>query len=168
MAAMLHDVGKVAISDVILKKPDKFTDEEYEVMKSHTYLGAQLFIDKQSEFDEIALEVAKTHHENWDGSGYPGQIDMSEVVPGRGIDSMKKPKSLKGENIPLMGRIVSIADVYDALSCSRVYKDAWVEADVLKEIEKCKGSKFDPELVDIFFEILPNIKQIADRYPDTH
>lgn len=168
MAAMLHDVGKVAISDVILKKPGKFTDEEYEVMKSHTYLGAQLFVDKQSEFDEIASKVAMSHHENWDGSGYPGYIDMKDVVPGRGMITKKEVKPVKEANIPLMGRIVSIADVYDALSCRRVYKDAWVEADVLKEIEKCKGTKFDPELVDIFFEILPNIKQIADRYPDTH
>ena len=149
MAAMLHDVGKIATSDMILKKPGRLSDEEFEIMKLHTVHGARLFLDKQSEFDEIASEVAMTHHENWDGTGYPGQIDMTEVVPGRGLVSKKRPKPLKGDIIPLMGRIVSLADVYDALSCRRVYKDAWVEADVLKEIERCRGSKFDPDLVAV-------------------
>jgi response regulator RpfG family c-di-GMP phosphodiesterase len=76
MAAMLHDTGKVAISDLILKKPARFTNEEYEIMKTHTYLGAKLFQDRQSEFDEVAAEVALTHHENWDGTGYPGHVDV--------------------------------------------------------------------------------------------
>jgi HD-GYP domain-containing protein (c-di-GMP phosphodiesterase class II) len=153
MAAMLHDVGKVAISDMILKKPARFTPEEYEVMKMHTSQGAQLFIDKLSAFDDIAAEVALTHHENWDGTGYPGYEDG---------DGQKR----KGEEIPLFGRIVAIADVYDALCSSRAYKDAWNEERVLEEMRAMGGTKFDPELLEIFFEVLPNIKTIAGKYPD--
>lgn len=165
MAAMLHDVGKVAISDIILKKPARFTEEEYEIMKSHTYMGARLFIDKQSEFDELAQLVALTHHENWDGTGYPGKIDIDKADP----DQLRKakPRGLKGEEIPLFGRIVSIADVYDALVSHRIYKEAWTEEKVLEEMRKLSGTKFDPELVEIFFEVLPNIKAIASKYPDS-
>lgn len=165
MAAMLHDVGKVAISDMILKKPARFTEEEYEIMKSHTYMGARLFIDKQSEFDELAQLVALTHHENWDGTGYPGKIDVDTADPEQLHKA--KPRGLKGEEIPLFGRIVAIADVYDALVSHRVYKEAWTEANVLEEIRKLSGTKFDPELVEIFFEVLPNIKAIASKYPDS-
>ncbi len=165
MAAMLHDVGKVAISDLILKKPAKFTESEYEIMKSHTYLGARLFTDKQSEFDEVAAMVAMTHHENWDGSGYPGQVDFNMIdIPANGI--AEKPKSLKAEEISIYGRIVSIADVYDALSSKRVYKEAWDESSVLEEIRKSSGTKFDPELVEIFFEAYDVIKSISGKYPD--
>ncbi len=166
MAAMLHDVGKVGISDTILKKPGGFTDEEYEIMKSHTVTGAKLFLDKQSEFDDIAGEVALTHHENWDGTGYPGYVDIETGAPEK-TDENGAALGRRGEEIPLFGRIVSIADVYDALSNKRVYKAAWSEEDVLAEMKKMAGSKFDPELVDIFMEILPTIRQIADKYKDT-
>ncbi|MBW1913244.1 MAG: HD domain-containing protein, partial [Deltaproteobacteria bacterium] len=128
MAAMLHDVGKVAISDVILKKPARLTIDEYEIIKSHTYLGARLFKDFQSEFDEVALEVALNHHEKWDGTGYPGFMDpVSEMpLPGHNEeDGRFQPK--KGEEIPLFGRIVAVADVYDALCCRRSYKEPWDE-----------------------------------------
>lgn len=161
MASMLHDVGKVAISDLILKKPAKFTDEEYEIMKSHTFLGARLFRDRQSEFDEVAAVVALTHHENWDGTGYPGHVDGSTCMPGAG------GKPLIGEEIPIYGRIVALADVYDALSSRRVYKEAWEEDSVLEEIKKLSGRKFDPELVDVFFENLDFIRSIRQRYPET-
>ncbi len=165
MAAMLHDVGKVAISDLILKKPGKLTDEEYETMRTHTYSGAHLFANEQSEFDEVAAQVALRHHENWDGSGYPGHIDVATGQP-RETDEHGRAVGLKGEEIPIWGRIVAIADVYDALSSKRVYKDAWKEEDVLHEIEKESGKKFDPELVECLFEILPNIRLIVNRYPD--
>ena len=146
MAAMLHDVGKVAISDTILKKPAKLTPDEYEVMKQHTTLGAELFTSKESRFDRIAAVIAVSHHENWDGTGYP-----------------QRPK---GEDISIFGRIVAVADVYDALSCKRVYKEAWKEDDVLDEIRKLSGTKFDPDVVDAFFKSLPVIKSIAEKYPD--
>jgi HD-GYP domain-containing protein (c-di-GMP phosphodiesterase class II) len=165
MAAMLHDVGKVAISDVILKKPDRFTDEEYEIIKQHTYLGARLFQNTQSDFDDIAYQVALSHHENWDGTGYPGKVN---VATGKAIqtDSHGKPVPLKGEEIPLFGRIVALADVYDALSCRRVYKEAWKEEDVLSTIKGMSGKKFDPALVDIFFDSYKLIKTIRKKYPD--
>lgn len=165
IAAMLHDVGKVAISDLILKKPAKFTPEEYAIMQGHTYFGARLFDDIQSPLDVIASEIALTHHENWDGSGYPGWIDPFTLQPIKS-DSTGKPLGRKGEEIPLGGRIVAIADVFDALSSRRVYKEPWDEQSVYNEIRKLSGKKFDPELVEMFFEILPNIKQIRDLYPE--
>jgi response regulator RpfG family c-di-GMP phosphodiesterase len=165
MAAMLHDVGKVAISDVILKKPGRFTDKEYEIMKQHTYMGARLFQYTQSDFDDVAYQVALTHHENWDGTGYPGKIDVSTGNPLE-KDSRGKPSPLKGEEIPIFGRIVALADVYDALSCRRVYKDPWKEKDVLSTIKSMSGKKFDPALVDIFFDSYKLIKAIKSKYPE--
>jgi HD-GYP domain-containing protein (c-di-GMP phosphodiesterase class II) len=165
IAAMLHDAGKVAISDVILKKPARFTPEEYLVMQHHTIYGAGLFDDPQSPMDIIARDIALTHHENWDGTGYPGWIDpVTEAVIKADKDG--KPLGRKGEEIPLPGRIVAIADVFDALCSKRVYKDPWTEEQVLMEIRQLSGVKFDPELVDIFFEILPSIKQIQNLYPE--
>jgi HD-GYP domain-containing protein (c-di-GMP phosphodiesterase class II) len=165
MAAMLHDVGKVAISDLILKKPASFTPEEYEVMKTHTYQGARLFKLRQSEFDEMSAVVALTHHENWDGSGYPGHVDLDTGIPLM-KDESGRALPLKDEEIPIFGRIVALTDVYDALSSKRVYKDAWNEESVLDEIRKLSGKKFDPEIVDIFFDSLDILRSIAGRYPD--
>ena len=165
MVAMLHDVGKVAISDIILKKPGPFTPDERTIMKTHTYQGAKLFINKQSEFDDIAAEVALTHHEWWDGTGYPGYLDLTEEDP---LELMKKigDHPRKAEEIPLFGRIVALADVFDALCSPRVYKAAWNVDDVLSEIKKGSATQFDPELVDIFFDIIPQIKQVRERYPE--
>ncbi len=165
MAAMLHDVGKVAISDLILKKPSKFTDDEYEIMKSHTWQGARLFAERESNFDDVSAEVALNHHENWDGSGYPGYIDPHTGEP---LEKNRAGSAAgkKGDEIPLYGRIVSIADVYDALSSRRVYKKAWEEEDVLKEMKNMSGTKFDPDLMDVFFEVLPNIKAVNSKYKD--
>lgn len=163
MAAMLHDVGKVAISDVILKKPGRFNPDEYELMKTHTWHGARLFINKQSDFDDLAQVVALNHHENWDGTGYPGKIDIETGEPVE-ADEEGRPVGKKGNEIPVFGRIVSIADVYDALLSKRVYKDAWDEDDALEEMRRLSGTKFDPELIDIFFEILPSIRTISEKY----
>ncbi len=165
MAAMLHDVGKVAISDTILKKPGRFNEEEREVMTSHTWHGARLFTDKQSEFDEIAQVVALTHHEEWDGKGYPGHVDIMTGKPIR-TDSQGNAIGKKGEEIPVMGRIVSLADVYDALRSSRVYKKSWSEDDALREIRRLSGTKFDPAIVDVFFDVLPSIQTISARYAE--
>jgi HD-GYP domain-containing protein (c-di-GMP phosphodiesterase class II) len=106
-----------------------------------------------------------THHENWDGTGYPGWIDpvTQEIIQANGEG---KPRGRIGEEIPLPGRIVALADVYDALCSRRVYKEPWEEDSVLEEIRKMEGTKFDPELVDIFFEVFPNIKQIQSLYPE--
>jgi HD-GYP domain-containing protein (c-di-GMP phosphodiesterase class II) len=165
IASMLHDVGKVAISDVILKKPARFTPEEYLVMQHHTIYGESLFDDPQSPLDLVARDIAFTHHENWDGTGYPGWIDPVTKAPIKtGEDG--KPLGKKGEEIPLVGRIVAIADVYDALCSKRVYKEPWSEEQVLAELRQLGGTKFDPELVAIFFEILPSIKQMQNLYPE--
>ncbi len=166
LAAMLHDVGKVAISDVILKKPARFTEDERRIMQTHAASGAKLFDDPQSDFDGIAAEVALTHHENWDGTGYPGWIDP---ITGKILrkDRHGNPRPRKRKEIPLWGRIVAIADVYDALVCRRVYKEPWEDERVYAELRSLSGKKFDPEILEIFFDILPRIKQIRSRYPDT-
>jgi HD-GYP domain-containing protein (c-di-GMP phosphodiesterase class II) len=169
MAAMLHDVGKVAISDLILKKPARFTPEEYRIMQAHTCFGARLFADPQSDIDIISAEVALRHHENWDGTGYPGLVDIWAEDPASaplecGPDGAAR--KLKGEEIPLGGRIVAVADVFDALISKRVYKEPWDSNKVYEEIRSMSGIKFDPEIVQAFFEILPRIEEIRSRYPD--
>ena len=146
MAAMLHDVGKVGIDDAILKKPGPLTADEYRIMKTHTMIGSGLFQSSHSEFDQMAKTVALTHHERWDGTGYPS-----------GISGLK---------IPIWGRITAVADVYDALSCHRVYKAAWPQERVLTELNAQKGYHFDPEVVEILFEVLPALGRIFARYPE--
>jgi len=167
MAAMLHDVGKVAISDLILKKPERFNADEYELMKRHTVYGARLFADCQSDFDEAAAQVALNHHEHWDGNGYPGHVDIASGNP---LPDYVKPngsaRGKKQEEIPLFGRIVAIADVYDALSSARVYKEAWDESDVVANIQSGAGRQFDPELVEIFLSCLNILRAIQKRYRD--
>jgi HD-GYP domain-containing protein (c-di-GMP phosphodiesterase class II) len=167
MAAMLHDVGKVAISDLILKKPARLTMDDFEIMKSHTYLGARLFKDIQSDFEEVAAKVALNHHEKWDGTGYPGHIDPVSETPLLGYgtpEGLARPK--RGEEIPLYGRIVAVADVYDALCSRRSYKEAWDEDRTLEEMHQSSGKHFDPEVVEAFFACLDVVKSIGKRYPD--
>lgn len=167
MAAMLHDVGKVAISDLILKKPSRLDVDEFKTMKQHTFLGAKLFIDSHSDFDEAAFYIALEHHERWDGQGYPGTINIekaraqSEYNP---LNDNRKPKS--GEDIHLFGRIVAIADVYDALSSRRCYKEPWKEGEVLDNIRSESGKQFDPAVVDAFFECIDMLRHIREQYPD--
>lgn len=165
MAAMLHDIGKVGISDIILKKPTRLTDDEYRIMKSHTWLGARQFQD-ESELSFIAQQVALHHHENWDGTGYPGRVgDLFEAD--KYIENgMECPPGLVGEEIPIFARIVAIADVYDALSSARAYKPEWKESEVVASIRENAGRKFDPELVDVFLDVLPMLRNIRKRFPD--
>ncbi|MBI5484068.1 MAG: HD domain-containing protein [Deltaproteobacteria bacterium] len=167
MSAMLHDVGKVAISDMILKKPGRFTPEEFQVMKLHTLFGANLFADIYSDFDESAAIVAINHHERWDGKGYPGYIDSHTQQPLPGYETETGgARGKQGEEIPLFGRIVALADVYDALSCRRCYKEAWDESEVLQNIREESGKQFDPELVEVFLECVDTFRQIEKLYPD--
>lgn len=167
MAAMLHDVGKVAISDNILKKPGKFTAEEYDVMKLHTIHGARLFPDVFSELDEAAAAVALNHHERWDGAGYPGHISVATMKPLAGYEKEDgSARGKKGEEIPLFGRIVAIADVYDALSNRRCYKEAWNPDEVMDTLRKDAGTAFDPELVEVFIENIDAIRQLGAQFPD--
>jgi HD-GYP domain-containing protein (c-di-GMP phosphodiesterase class II) len=167
MAAMLHDVGKVAISDNILKKPGRFTAEEYDIMKLHTVYGARLFPDIYSELDESAAAVALNHHERWDGNGYPGYISLATLKPLPGYEKEDgTARGKKEEEIPLFGRIVAIADVYDALSNRRCYKDAWDPTAVTDELKKDAGTAFDPELMDVFLDSIETIRQISAQFPD--
>lgn len=167
IAAMLHDIGKVAIPDAILQKKERLSEEEFRIMQTHTWLGAKLFMPVDSKVDELAMDIALRHHENWDGSGYPGHICL-ETVESLETESLKPMPGLKGKDIPLSARIVSLADVYDALSCKRSYKEAWKEKDILAEIKKESGKKFDPELVEMFFEALPRIQAIKERFKDSN
>jgi HD-GYP domain-containing protein (c-di-GMP phosphodiesterase class II) len=168
IAATLHDVGKVGIPDHILKKPGKFTDEEYAVVKSHTCIGAHLFSELANDIDAMSRDVILRHHERWDGKGYPGNIDIDAAMYiGDSIDAhiMMGP-GLKNEEIPLSARIVSVADVFDALCSRRVYKAAWTIEDSIAEIQSQRGQQFDPAVVDSFMEILPRIIEIHAAWPD--
>ncbi len=167
MAAMLHDVGKVAISDTILKKPARLSDEERKIMMQHACAGAKLFQERYSEFDEAAAVVALNHHEKWDGTGYPGHVnpcDGSVICGYENHDGSPRPK--KGEEIPLFARLVALADVYDALKSHRVYKEEWDETRILDEVKTHSGTQFDPEVVEMFFTCIETIHNITERYPD--
>jgi HD-GYP domain-containing protein (c-di-GMP phosphodiesterase class II) len=167
MAAMLHDVGKVATSDLILQKPAPLSIQEYEVMKQHTIQGARLFMNQQSDFDEAAGLVALNHHERWDGNGYPGHIDFRTGRPLGGYGEHNgQARGKKGTEIPLFGRIVALSDVFDALSSRRIYKEPWEEKDIRRQIEKEAGGHFDPELVEIFFSRYEILRSIQARYKD--
>jgi len=167
IAAMLHDVGKVAISDLILKKPSRLNKNEYELIKQHTILGARLFAHPKSEVDEAALEVVLNHHEHWDGTGYPGFIDPLSGKPIPGYeDTNGKPRPKRGEEIPVFGRVVALADVYDALSSHRSYKKPWEEKKVLELIQTEAGRQFDPLMVEAFFSCLDVIHNIKKQYSE--
>jgi putative two-component system response regulator len=146
IASPLHDIGKIGIPDSILQKPGKLTPEEWKIMQTHTTIGAELLSGSNSKFIRMAREIALNHHEKWDGSGYPN--------------------GLKGEDIPLVGRICCLCDVFDALTNKRPYKKAWSLEETLEEIKKGSGSHFDPNLVKCFFAILPQIKRIREKYFD--
>ncbi len=146
MAAMLHDVGKTGISDAILKKPEPLSDQERRAMEAHCSIGADILRNCESEFDEMAMDIANCHHENWDGSGYP--------------------RGLAGRDIPFMARITSVADVFDALSSKRVYKEPWPDEKVTMEMESMFGSKFDPGLKEHFMAQLPVLREIRESYPE--
>jgi putative two-component system response regulator len=150
--APLHDVGKVGIPDHILRKPGKLTKEEFEVMKTHTTLGgnaiavAENEVPNKSHFLRMARQIAVGHHEKWDGSGYPF--------------------GLKGDDIPIPARLMALADVYDAMSSRRVYKDAIVHEEVTKTILNARGTHFDPDIVDIFMKIHNEFAEIAEKFKD--
>jgi putative two-component system response regulator len=145
-AAPLHDVGKIGIPDGILKKPGKLNDEEWAVMRTHAEIGAQLLGEQVSEVGRLAGSVALTHHEKWNGGGYP--------------------YGLKGEEIPLEGRITALADVFDALTSERPYKDAWTVEDAVAQIQQDAGSHFDPKLVECFMRALPEILKCHEQYQE--
>ena len=160
IAAMLHDLGKIAISDLILQKPDKLDSEEFRVMQYHTIHGARLFQNQESDLDVLSAEIALNHHEKWDGTGYPGKID--DIYQ----DQLSFGAGKQGEEIPIAGRIVALADVYDALVSRRVYKGAWSETTTLNYIKDQSGKLFDPEVVDAFLAIYDVISAIREKYQE--
>jgi len=169
MAAMLHDLGKLAMPQNLRRKPGRLTSEEYELIKQHTVRGAQMLLKSaQTKYEEIAAEIALNHHESWDGSGYPGHVDIEtgDALPGH-ADEQGRPLGKHDEEIPLFGRIVAVADVYDSLSSRRAYRKALKEADVLKILEKGAGHSFDPEIIDAFFFRLETIRALGKQFPDT-
>ncbi|WP_298441320.1 two-component system response regulator [uncultured Ferrimonas sp.] len=145
-AAPMHDVGKIGVPDALLQKPGKLTPEEWQTMKRHPEFGAEIIGEHQSQLLFTAREIALSHHERWDGSGYP--------------------HGLTGYNIPLSGRVVAIADVFDALTSNRPYKDAWSNEDAIAHVQQNAGSHFDPELVAAFTSVLPQILEIRRKYAD--
>jgi len=146
LAAPMHDIGKLAIPDSILQKPAALTDVEYRLMQQHTTLGAQMLSGSTSPLLQLGCEIAGSHHERWDGSGYP--------------------YGLSGADIPESGRIVGIVDVYDALSHDRVYRKALTPAETLSELLDARGTHHDPELLDLFVTLLPQMEQIIRDNPD--
>ena len=153
-SAPLHDIGKVGVPDAILLKPGKLTDQEFDIMKSHAELGFQALVKAEEAFNledkpsflEHARDIALYHHEKWNGKGYP--------------------KGLKGEEIPLSGRIMAVADVYDALICKRVYKPPFSHEKAAGIINQESGAHFDPELVEAFLAVEDEFRRIAAEFGD--
>ena len=143
-ASPMHDVGKIGIPDAILLKPGKLTPEEWEVMKTHTTVGANLLSGSSSPLVKLAETIALTHHEKWNGNGYPIGI--------------------KGEEIPIAGRIVAVCDVFDALVSQRPYKPAWEIERALEVLRADSGTHFDPNCVDAFFQVLSSILRVKDEF----
>jgi putative two-component system response regulator len=145
-AAPMHDVGKIGIPDYILLKPGRLTPQEFEVMKRHAELGYELLKDSGSEILQAGAEIALSHHEKYDGSGYP--------------------KGLKGHAIPLFGRIVAVADVFDALTSERPYKKAWPLDDALRFLEDGRGGHFDPLCVEALLAGWEDVLEVRQRFHD--
>ena len=145
-AAPMHDIGKIGIPDSILTKPGKLDEAEWVLMRRHPELGVAILGDHPSPLLVLARQIALTHHERWNGQGYP--------------------HGLRGEEIPLVGRIAALADVFDALTSERPYKRAWPMAEAVDYIRQEAGSHFDPQLVELFLKQLPRIQECHDRYAE--
>ena len=153
MCAPLHDIGKVGVPDRILLNPGRYKPEEFEIMKTHPQLGldaiakAQASVENQDELFEVAKEIVYSHHEKWDGSGYP--------------------QGLRGDAIPLPARVMALADVYDALICRRVYKPGLSHEQAVQIIVEGRGKHFDPDVVDAFLALAAEFNTVALRFADT-
>ena len=161
LAAKCHDVGKVAVSDRILKKEGLLTDEERSVMKGHTCIGAQIFTPVENDLDQMALDVCLHHHDRWEGGtvGFPAGFDYNAYEP-ESFMPMMTEQAYVGERIPLAARIVALADVYDALRHRRYYKAEWSLEDTINEIKKEAGHQFDPAVVAAFLAVIDRLEAI--------
>ncbi len=146
LAAPMHDIGKVATPDQILLKPGKLTPEEWEIMKQHTTAGYEILRDSDSKLLQKGAEIALTHHEKWDGTGYP--------------------RNLAGDDIPISGRICALADVFDALTSIRPYKPAWPIERAVVHVHQGRGTHFDPSVVDAFERALSEIREVREKLAD--
>ncbi len=146
-ASLLHDIGKIGIPDEILLKPGRHTPEETKIMQTHTTLGGEILADGENELLKMAREIALTHHERWDGTGYPN--------------------GLKGEEISIQGRITSVCDVFDALTSVRPYKKAWTMEEATDFLKENSGSMFEPTLVDLFIENIDKVQLVMEEHQDT-
>ena len=146
LAAMLHDVGKIGIPDSILLKPGPLDTEEREIIKRHSILGNRMLSDGHSPVLILGAQIALSHHERWDGTGYP--------------------YGLAEGDIPIAGRIVAIGDVFDALTSDRVYRPAMTVPDAIDEMRAQAGRQFDPELLDLFFGAIDHLEAIRAAHPD--
>ncbi|GAB6043862.1 HD domain-containing phosphohydrolase [Endothiovibrio diazotrophicus] len=146
-ASPMHDIGKIGIPDHVLLKPGKLDEHEFELVKTHAIIGADILSGDDSELMTMAREIALTHHERWDGTGYP--------------------HGLQGEEIPLVGRICAVADVFDALTSTRPYKQGWLREDAVEYLRSGAGSQFDPTVVDAFMGRLDEVYAICDEYQDS-
>lgn len=147
-ASPFHDIGKVGIADSILLKPAKLTDEEFETMKTHSTIGYEILKDSKSKYLSMGASIALTHHEKYNGKGYPN--------------------NLQGEDIPVEGRITAIADVFDALVSKRPYKKAWSFEDATALLQKESGEHFDPKLVELFLENIDKVQSIYDEFQESN
>ena len=146
-ASPMHDIGKIGIPDYVLMKPGKLEPDEWKIMQTHVDIGVEILSGSSSALMDMAAEVAQNHHEKWDGSGYP--------------------RALSGEDIPLSGRVVAVADVFDALTTERPYKKAWPVEEATDFLKEQSGKHFEPRLVELFIEILPDILAIRDQYSES-
>lgn len=149
LAAMLHDIGKVGVPDAVLKKPGKLTDEEFEIIKTHSAMGARIYDMPESRLERMAYDITLHHHQRWDGKGYTGDPNEPQRA---------------GEDIPLCARITSVSDVLDALTFRRVYKEAWGFDKAMEEIRRCSGTQFDPDVVTAAEKTSPTLRAIIERY----
>lgn len=145
-AAPMHDVGKIGIPDAVLRKPGKLDADEWAVMRQHVSIGANIIGEHPAGLLRMAQRIALTHHEKWDGSGYPN--------------------GLAGEDIPIEGRIVAIADVFDALTSERPYKQAWPVEEAVAFLREQSGQHFDPDLVELFIQQLPAVLEVKARWAE--
>jgi len=146
LAAPLHDTGKIGIPDTVLKKPASLDAEEWKIMKTHSTLGHRILSRSDAPIFKMAADIALYHHEKWDGSGYP--------------------EGLAGQDIPQSARIVAIADVFDALTMKRPYKEPWSDESAFTEIRNCVGSHFDPELMACFFDVQEELQELKTMWDE--